>query len=136
MGLKDFFKKEKTVKVDERPPMVFVYDLREEQSAYDYASITDKDILPELVQKSILQPLFLIDLRFGGSDKADNLVYVPPKALIEKLKLDDKLESYLSNGKKIGMNSSLEYKERSIIPSKITMIINGELNQTYEFLIW
>lgn len=84
-----------------------------------YANITQEQI-QGMIKSGELKPLYLIGLRFGGSDKIDNIVYVPNNIVDQKDKIDDEIEKYMQEGKKIkNFNCTPTYKGKSSIPSKI-----------------
>lgn len=39
-----------------------------------------------MIKNGELKPLYLIGLRFGGSDKIDNMVYAPVQVVEEKIR--------------------------------------------------
>ena len=84
-----------------------------------YASLT-KEQKDEMIKNGELKPLYLIGLRFGGSDRIDNMVYAPASAVEQKEKIDEELENYIKQGKDVeGYLCMPSYKGRCSIPTKI-----------------
>ena len=104
----------------------------------DYSKVISKDILQYHINNGDLKPLYLISPDFGGSEKEDNIVYVPDRIIELKNQLDEKLKNYIKEGNKVGLNCDLKYIGNSLVPSMI--IINYTINQTNknkeEILIW
>ena len=104
----------------------------------DYSKIISKEILQNYIDNGELKPLYLVSPDFGGSEKADNIVYVPDRIVQLKTQLDEKLKNYVQEGNKVGLNCDLKYIGKSLVPSMI--IINYTINETgenkEELLIW
>lgn len=84
-----------------------------------YSSLTNEQ-KQEMIKNGELKPLYLIGLRFGGSDKIDNMVYAPSQAVEQKNKIDDELENYMKQGRTVkGYMCIPSYKGKCSIPSKL-----------------
>ena len=104
----------------------------------DYSKITSKDILQNYINNGALKPLYLISPDFGGSERVDNIVYVPGSIVELKKQLDEKLKKYIIEGNKVEFNCDLKYIGNSFVPSKIIInyTINGTNKNKEEILIW
>ena len=104
----------------------------------NYSIITSKDILQDHINNGSLKPLYLISPDFGGSEKEDNIVYVPERIIELKKQIDEKLKRLIEEGNKVGFNCDLKYSGNSLVPSMI--IIKYTINETNEnkeeLLVW
>lgn len=117
----------------------FMHDkIIDNDNIIDYSKIISKDILQNYINNGDLKPLYLISPDFGGSEKEDNIVYVPDRIVELKEQIDEKLKNYIKEGNKVGFNCDLRYIGKSLVPSMI--IINYTVNETNknkeELLIW
>lgn len=97
-----------------------------------YSSLTSEQ-KQQMIQNGELQPLYLVGLRFGGSDKIDNIVYVPAVTVEQKNAIDDELEKYMNEGKSVSkFRCTPTYKGKCSIPSKIK--IEAIINDTEQFV--
>ena len=117
----------------------FMHDkIIDNNTIIDYSKIISKDILQNHINNGDLKPLYLVSPDFGGSEKEDNIVYVPDRIVELKNQLDEKLKKYIKEGKKVGFNCDLKYIGSSLVPSML--IINYTINETNqnkeEILIW
>lgn len=103
-----------------------------------YSSMT-KEQKQEMINNGELKPLYLIDPKFGGSNKADNFVYAPARAVLQKRKIDDELENFMTQGRTVKRYScKLIYKGKCSIPAKLKIhaIIDGTEQFTRNIDIW
>lgn len=92
-----------------------------------------KEKKQELIDNGSLKPIYLIDIRFGGSDKIDNIVYVPANIVTIKENIDNELENFLLQGRKItNYNCIPKYKGKSSIPCEIKITARIDNNEQYE----
>lgn len=97
-----------------------------------YSSLTNEQ-KNEMIKNGELKPLYLIDLRFGGSEKEDNMVYAPVEAVKQKNEIDDKLEEYIKEGRRVqGYICIPSYKGKCSIPSKLK--IQAFIDGTEQFV--
>ena len=88
----------------------------------DYSFVEKKDDIERLVSYGKLYPLYLMPLRFNGEDSERNKVYVP-KVIIElKDRADNIIEDLIKKGELTGYSCNLDYKGKSLVPSKLTVI--------------
>ena len=98
----------------------------------DYSSLTSEQ-QRKMIEKGELKPLYLIALRFGGSDGLDNMVYAPPAAVDLKNKIDDELEELMNQGRSVtGYRCIPSYKGNSGIPTRI--VIQAFIDGSEEFI--
>lgn len=118
MGLFDFFKKKK-----ELPDFSYIDSMNKAREEYE---------------KGNLERIYLIAPKFGGSENEDNTVYVPLGIKQVKEGYDNTIAHLIKIGYKMSYNCKLEYKNGSVIPSKIYMITkkNGEEEITNTTNIW
>lgn len=109
-----------------------LFDAFKKKSENDYSSLTAEQ-KKEMIEKGELLPLYLIGLRFGGSEKADNYVYAPKEAVAQKDRIDDELEQFMIDGRAIkGLRIQPVYKGKCSIPAKIT--IQAMIDGTEKFV--
>ena len=103
-----------------------------------YANLTREE-MDEMIRKGDLKRMFLISPKFGGHDNIDNMVYVPVLVYEQKKQIDDELENYLKQGRKVEcFMCNAKYKRKSSIPSKIRIqaTIDGVDKYIKEIDIW
>ena len=113
-----------------------IFDVFKSKGIYSSLTGTEKQ---KMIDKGELEPLYLISLRFGGSDKLDNIVYVPSDIVKQKEKIDDELENYMKKGRSIKSYMCIpSYKGKSSIPSKIQIkaFIDGSEEFVRTIDIW
>lgn len=69
-----------------------------------------------------LERMYLIDPRFGGAEDISNMLYVPVGVNKIKESYDNIIEDLLRQDKVKSYKCVPEYKGKSVIPTKITMI--------------
>lgn len=119
MGLFDKYKKKETIKPD-------------------YTEVDSMEKAIELANKGILQPLYLMPLRFNGEESARNRLFVPPVVVELKDRYDDMVEDLLVKGHVNGYSCTPEYKGKSFIPSSLTVVArkDGQDVFTQKINIW
>lgn len=101
MGLFDAFKKKKPVSFEE---------------------IDSVEKAKEECRKGNLERMHIMSPIFGGSDEDFNILYVPVGVNRIKEGYDDILADLVEQGKAKSFNCKPEYKGKSIVPSKITIV--------------
>lgn len=97
-----------------------------------YSSLTSEE-KQKMIDNGDLKPLYLIGLRFGGSDKIDNIVYVPSEVVNQKERIDDELENYMQSGRSVKNYICIpSYKGKSSVPSKLK--IQAFIDGTEQFV--
>lgn len=101
MGLFDAFKKKKPVSFEE---------------------IDSVEKAKEECRKGNLERMHIMSPIFGGSDEDFNILYVP--VVVNRIKegYDDILADLVEQGKAKSFNCKPEYKGKSVVPSKITIV--------------
>lgn len=119
MGLFDKFKKDKK-------DTVHFHDIDSMEKAI------------QLAQQGVLEPLYLMPLRFQGEEVAHNRVFVPPFVVELKERYDDMVEQLLVEGKVNGYSCSPQYIGQSFVPSQIQIIakLDGTPIFTETISIW
>ncbi|MDR0852320.1 MAG: hypothetical protein LBN36_07480 [Clostridiales Family XIII bacterium] len=90
----------------------------------DFSDIDSNEKAEELVSSNILKQLYIVPVRFGGSEDATNWLYAPLAAIEAKDRYDDKVEQWGLQGQINGYRGIPEYKGTSIIPSKLTILVS------------
>ena len=76
-----------------------------------------------MVAQGRLERMYIVSPSlFGGSEADDNVLYVPLGTSARKDELDAQLVQWAEEGHKIGFNCNPEYKDKSVVPSKIAII--------------
>ncbi len=120
MGLFDRFKKKPEV-----PP--------------DFSGVDSREKAEELARKGVLCPLYLMPLRFGGSESLlENTVLATPAAVALKDRFDDRVEKLLEEGRVNGYTCEPQYRGTSFIPCavKVTARKDGADVLTETIHIW
>jgi hypothetical protein len=73
----------------------------------------------QLFHKGKLEKLYLVPPMFGGKDIIQNIIYVPIGINAAKEKVDNHIADLLDQEKTQSYNCNLEYKDKSVIPSKL-----------------
>ena len=115
-----------------------LFDIFKGKKADDYASLSAEQ-KREMIEQGKLQPLYLIGLRFGGSERADNFVYAPADAVRKKDRVDDELEQLMLAGRAVkGLHVTPSYKGKCSIPTgiRISALIDGSEEFVRVIDIW
>ena len=94
--------------------------LKRKKNSPDFSGITQSEA-QVMLEKGELELLYLVDPRFGGSEKMDNCLYVPAGIAAVKEHFDDVVEHLLIEGKVKGYDCRPSYKNGSVIPCSIVM---------------
>ena len=115
----------------------FFQGRRQEQSGPDFSDV-DQQAAAELGRQGVLVPLYMMPLRFGGEESAQNCLFVPPVVVALKDRCDDMVEDLLRQEKVNGYQCLPEYQGESFVPVSITVIakMKGEPVFTQRIRIW
>ena len=115
-----------------------LFDRFKGKKVLDYSSLTAEQ-RQEMIERGELRPLYLIGLRFGGSERADNFVYAPAAAVKQKDAIDDELERFMREGRAVkGLRITPSYKGKCSIPTgiRISALIDGTEEFSRAIEIW
>ena len=99
---------------------------KKETNQLDFSEVDSMDKAIELANKGILEPLYLMPLRFNGEESARNRLFVPPVVVELKDRYDDMVEELLEQEKVDGYACMPHYKGNSFIPSELTIVARKE----------
>jgi hypothetical protein len=103
----------------------------------DYSSVDSLQRAIELHQRGELRPLLLLPARFGGTDVAPNVVYVPPFVVDAKAHIDDGIIAPLAaEGKVERYAAEPRYQGRSFVPIAIDITASGAGSFSATVKIW
>lgn len=97
----------------------------------DYSFVETKDDIKQLVTYGKLFPLYLMPLKFNGEDSKKNIVYVPKTIVDLKNKVDNMIEDLITKGQVSGYSCNLDYKGKSLVPSKLTVIAGKDKDDIF-----
>ena len=97
----------------------------------DYSFVETKDDIKMLVTYGKLVPLYLMPLKFNGEDSEKNKVYVPKVIVSLKNRVDDMIEDLIKKGQVSGYSCNLDYKGKSLVPSKLTVIARKDKEEIF-----
>lgn len=89
---------------------------------HKFESIDSQEKARMELYKGNLEKMYLISPRFGGAEDISNMLYVPLGVNKIKESYDDIIEDLLRQDKVKSYRCIPEYKGKSVIPSKITMV--------------
>jgi hypothetical protein len=82
--------------------------------------------LEELKSRGLVQQCFLLPLKLGGTQDAQNIVWLPPKCAEIKLQIDSVAEQQVhSSGQKIQYSAVPDFDGNSPIPKTIAIAVKG-----------
>lgn len=112
--------------------------LKKETNKLDFSEIDSNEKAEELCAQKILEPLYLMPLRFNGQPVPHNTLYVPPAVVMLKDRYDDMVEHLLEQEKVNGYECKPEYRGNSFIPCSLTIIAkkDGQAVFTENIKIW
>ena len=100
----------------------------------DLATIDSQEKADALLQRGLLEKLFLMPPEFGGQDIPANVLYAPPSAVRRKQEIDQGVIVGLAEAGKISQYSAkCEYQGASKIPTAVTIDVSEP--ETYRFVI-
>ena len=91
------------------------------------------------VQKGGLERLYIVSPSlFGGSEDIDNVLFVPVGVAAQKEELDVRIADLMREGHQCGFDCRPEYRDKSVVPSKITLSYRCDGNPyiTVTIKIW
>lgn len=87
-----------------------------------FVEIDSNEKVMELVNNGVLQPLYMMPLRFDGKESVRNRIFAPPVIVELKERYDDMIEQLHRQDKVSSYSCIPEYRGKSTIPSKLTII--------------
>ena len=105
---------------------LFDFMKRKSDVTPDFSEIDSNEKAIELAKKGILSPLYLMPLRFHGEESDRNRLFVPRTVVTLKDRYDDMVEELLVQGKVSGYSCTPEYKGKSFVPSKLTIVASKD----------
>lgn len=104
----------------------------------DFSYVTSIEKAKEECSKGILEKMYVISPIFGGSENEDNIVYVPHGINNVKEGYDNLMVNMIKMGSKVSYNCKFEYKNNSVVPSKVLLIssIDGKEAVTHTVNVW
>ncbi len=109
---------------------------KKENSPLDLATIDSREKAIAAHQQGQLEKVYLMPLECGGAESDANLVYAPPFVKTLKDRHNQMVVQWLEEGKQLGYEVNPEYKGDSVIPAKLTIVVNGEVDFTESIEIW
>jgi hypothetical protein len=77
--------------------------------------------------------VLLLPVELGGTRDADNITFLPPDAVSEKLAFDVKVQAAIAAGDKVNYEAVPEYEGDSFVPARLRLSATGnelQLNTT------
>ena len=115
-----------------------LFDAFKKKKAVSFEEIDSVAKAQEGCRKGNLERMYIMSPVFGGTDDPHNILYVPVGINRIKEGYDDILVDLVKQGKAKSFNCKPEYKGRSVVPSKITIVSGKDgvevFNQTIE--VW
>lgn len=103
----------------------------------DYAGVDSPEKVQALVARGELVAMLLLPEAFGGENRPENLVHVPPFVVHLKSETDQNLIVPLANdGKITRYRAEPQYVGRSRVPIAIRLVGYDPANFTYDIAIW
>ena len=112
-----------------------MFDKFKKKEKLDFDSIDTLEKAEKEFQKGNLEKLYLLPLMFGGEDEIHNTIYVPIGINAAKEKVDNHIADLLDQGKTQSYNCNLEYKDKSIIPSKLIITTGKDGKEVFKTTI-
>ena len=97
-------------------------DIFKKNKTKDFSYIDSINKAKEEYNKGNLEKMYLLSQVFGGEDNEVNTIYVPLGVNKLKEEYDNMVVELVKEGKVKSFNCKPEYKGKSVIPSKITLI--------------
>ncbi len=88
----------------------------------DFSDIDSIEKAVNMSKDNLLEPLYMMPLRFGGKAAAENTLYVPIGVSQIKESIDNIVEELLIDKLVSGYKCDIKYKEKSVIPSEIKIV--------------
>ncbi|MBP5223191.1 MAG: hypothetical protein J6Z35_08545 [Lachnospiraceae bacterium] len=97
----------------------FMKAFSEKEQITGFAAIDTLGKAHMMVDRGMLEPLYLHGLRFGGTESPENRVYVPIGIARLKDQKDDEIEKLMKEGKIKDYKCTPKYKNMSRVPYEI-----------------
>jgi hypothetical protein len=103
----------------------------------DFSEIDSQAKVIDLFNQGKLEKLYLLPLEFGGADRAENIVFVPPGMAALKASTDRNVVGKLAaEGKVTRYNASPKYSGKSFIPISIEITASDPGSFVLNLAIW
>ncbi len=112
-----------------------ILDRFKKQKEINFNKIDTIEKAEQLFHKGKLEKLYLVPLMFGGKDIIQNIIYVPIGINAAKEKVDNHIADLLDQGKTQSYNCNLEYKDKSVIPSKLIITTGKDGKEIFKTTI-
>lgn len=99
-----------------------IFDAFKKKKPVSFEEIDSVEKAKEECRKGNLERMHIMSPIFGGSDEDFNILYVPVGVNRIKEGYDDILADLVEQGKAKSFNCKPEYKGKSVVPSKITIV--------------
>lgn len=88
----------------------------------DFSTADSRPAVIALVESGELAPLLLLPETFGGDDRPENVVFVPPAIAVEKRRIDENIVLPLvSSGSVTRYAATPHYRGDSFVPTRIEL---------------
>lgn len=103
----------------------------------DFSDIDSRAKALELFRQGQLEKLFLLPLEFGGADRPENIVFVPPGIAALKASTDINVIGKLADDGKVTRYTAVpRYAGSSFIPISIEITATDPGNFVYTIAVW
>lgn len=106
------------------------------EQALDFSEVDSFKKAARLHKKGKLSKIYMMPIDFGGDDSQVNTLFVPEFVKTFKDKVDKRIETLLYDGKKLSFEALPEYKGKSFVPSKLKILVTGDVEFTEIIDIW
>jgi hypothetical protein len=101
----------------------------------DFSKVTSRAKAEALVKRGELVKIRFVPERFGGPGDIENTGYVPPGALYALNFAYDRISGLIKIKSITGLVVDLDYRGKSIVPSRIVYTGTGKGEDTIEFKV-
>lgn len=109
---------------------------QDNKETLDFSNVDSYKKAARLHKKGKLVKIYMMPLDFGGDDSEVNTLFVPEFVKDFKNKVDKRIETLLYEGKKLSFEALPEYKGKSFVPSKLKILVTGDVEFTEVIDIW
>ncbi|WP_431158659.1 hypothetical protein [Winogradskyella poriferorum] len=106
------------------------------KEVHDFSDVDSYKKASRLHKKGNLAKIYMMPIDFGGDDSEVNTLFVPAFVKDFKDKVDKRIETLLYDGKKLSFEALPEYKGKSFVPSKLKILVTGDVEFTEVIDIW
>ena len=106
-------------------------DIFRKKDSISFESVNTMEKAWQMNREGVLERMYLMPLMFGGSEKADNYVLVPQGVNALKEDIDGMIADLVEQGEITGYRASLEYKKKSVVPSKVIIHATKDGNERF-----